>query len=209
MEFDLGDTTGGQGVTNCHQTHSLITGFIQRHVHHVLPHLQVTAAMDDLRSHKQQVTNAVTKWIQIDRNIWKGLYLRQTQDHCFQTKADLDMRYVSLVLSALLLPVQLLPYHPTTITIMIMEVFIWTFVVQIKCYSKCSFAVLAGIITAPFMQPLPYWLVIKRLFQTSQQYLRTAVSVFVGLYLSCSTVRHTCVLAMIMRASIHWTKIWQ
>lgn len=57
VEFDLSDPTGGQGVTDGHQTHSLIAGLIQRHVHHVLPQLQVTAAVDDLKQHE---TNTVT-----------------------------------------------------------------------------------------------------------------------------------------------------
>lgn len=48
MEFNLRDTTGGQGVTNCHQTDSLITGIKQCHVHHVVMHFQVATAMDDL-----------------------------------------------------------------------------------------------------------------------------------------------------------------
>ena len=50
VEFDLGDSTGGQGVSHRHQTHGLIAGFIQSHIHHVLTHLQVAAAVDDLQT---------------------------------------------------------------------------------------------------------------------------------------------------------------
>lgn len=61
MEFDLSDTTGRQGVSNCYQAHSLIAWFIEHHVHHVLTHFQVATAVDDLGNNGRKQTSMHSK----------------------------------------------------------------------------------------------------------------------------------------------------
>ena len=48
MQLDLGDGAGGQRLAHSHQPHDLVARVVQGHVQHILPDLQVAAAMDDL-----------------------------------------------------------------------------------------------------------------------------------------------------------------
>lgn len=48
MQLDLCDGTGRQRLAHGHQPHDLVARVIQGHVQHILPDLQVAAAVDDL-----------------------------------------------------------------------------------------------------------------------------------------------------------------
>lgn len=48
VQLDLCDGTGRQRLAHGHQPHDLVAGVVQGHVQHILPDLQVAAAVDDL-----------------------------------------------------------------------------------------------------------------------------------------------------------------
>ena len=48
VKLDLSDGAGWQRLAHSHQPHNLVARVVQGHVQHILPDLQVAAAMDDL-----------------------------------------------------------------------------------------------------------------------------------------------------------------
>lgn len=48
VQLDFCDGTGRQRLAHGHQPHNLVARVVQGHVQHILPNLQVAAAVDDL-----------------------------------------------------------------------------------------------------------------------------------------------------------------